>query len=36
MTEQQHSGAVQYRYFAGALMLMAWAVGFLQAVGVKF
>lgn len=33
---EQYSGATQYRYFALALMLGAFAVGILQAFGVKF
>lgn len=34
--QQQHSGAVQYRYAAGAIMLMGWAVGIFQLLKFKF
>ena len=34
--QQQHSGAVQYRYAAGVIMLMAWGVGILQFIKFKF
>jgi len=34
--QQQHSGAGNYRYVAGAIMLTAWAVGILQFLKFKF
>jgi hypothetical protein len=33
---EQHGGATNYRYVAGAVMLAAWSVGALQLLGFRF